>query len=366
MTAVGAVARPVILDTDPGIDDAVALMLAAVSPEIELLGITTVAGNVGVEVTTRNALALCQLLGLQCPVGKGAWRSLAAHGSRDAAHIHGADGLGGWRIADPPATAQTEAALGLLSRLLRSAAAAGQRATIVAVGPLTNIAQLLVADAAASDLIAEIVVMGGGDGERLGNVTPRAEFNIYTDPEAAAIVFNSGVPVTMVGLNVTELATLGAVHLPQLLAHGGPVAEGVQVMLGAYKDTPEEAGLTAQHDSLALTAVLRPELLTLRPAQVRVHVTPGERRGETEVSYVAGVEAAGAAGAASAEAADTAAAAAGAGTGAGSAAGAGAAAGVGAAGQPARVRVATAVDVPRFREFMAERLFAAAQRAARI
>lgn len=218
---------------------------------------------------------------------------------------------------DDFAAALKEPAIALLGRLLRESAARGQKATIVAVGPLTNIAQLLIADSEAHELIDKIVLMGGGLGQRLGNVTPHAEFNIYTDPEAAAVVFKSGLPVTMVGLNVTELATLGFMHLPELFAHGGPIAEGLEVMLNAYRDTPEEPGVTAQHDSLAVAYVIKPELLQTVAAQVTVQVDRGPRRGETTVDFAA---------------------------------------------PRSCVQVATDVDVAAFRSFMSQRLFTAAQR----
>lgn len=320
---------PIIFDTDPGIDDAVALMLLAASPEIHLLGITTVAGNVGIETTTRNALALCELLQLQVPVAAGAWRTLSPQLAATAAHVHGTDGLGGWRLPAPltarAQAAQDISALTLMSRLLRKCAAAGQRATILAVGPLTNVAQLLVADAQAAELIAEIVLMGGGFAENRGNATAYAEFNIHTDPHAAAIVFNSGVPVRMVGLNVTESATLGVAHLPELMQQGGPIAEGVQTLLRAYVDVPDQPGLTAQHDALAAVAAICPDVLEFTPARVRVVTQPGKFYGETVVELLDAAVAA---------------------------------ADVSVTGQACvlPVRVATGVDVAAFRRFMGERL----------
>ncbi|MBT1018551.1 nucleoside hydrolase [Canibacter sp. lx-72] len=277
-------AKPVIIDTDPGIDDAVAIMLAVASCELDVRAITTVAGNVGIDITTSNALGLRDLLGLQCPVAAGAWRTLNRNLAVTAAEVHGAGGLGNWHPEIPDITGRSELiALPLMSQVLREVAESGELATIVALGPLTNVAQLLVADAAARELIKELVIMGGGYGTRLGNITPAAEFNIYTDPEAAALVFNSGVPVRMVGLNVTETTTLGLRHLPRVTAAGGIIAEGLRKMLPAYQDTPDIAGETAQHDALTMSALVDSEILEFVPARVLVEVTGEHTRGMTLV-----------------------------------------------------------------------------------
>lgn len=275
-------AKPIIIDTDPGIDDAVAIMLAAASPELDIRAITTVAGNVGLANTTGNALALKQLLQLECPVARGAWRTLNRKIADTAAHVHGKTGLGGWDITPAPdCSLSAETAVHLMSRVLRESVAAGQKATIIAIGPLTNVAQLLVADERAADLISEIVIMGGGYGERLGNATPAAEFNIYTDPEAAALVFNSGVKVRMIGLNVTEITTLGMHHLPRVSAAGGSILEGLEAMLPSYQDTTETPGETAQHDALAMSSLVRDDIVEFVPAHIVVETVGELTRGMT-------------------------------------------------------------------------------------
>lgn len=257
---------PIIIDTDPGIDDALAIMLAAASPEVHILGIVATAGNVGVDFTAPNAAALADLLGIDCPIGRGASGPLWRRDTSSAEHVHGENGFSGYQL---PASSRTlEPGVPLLARLIESSP---EPVTLVAIGPLTNIALLINEYPETARQVERLVVMGGGTREVLGNATPAAEFNFYYDPDAAARVFAFGVPITMVGLNVTERALVGSAHLPRLLASGGPVADMVAHILSGYRDSATVAGdVMAQHDSLALASILDPAIITTRHLHVDV------------------------------------------------------------------------------------------------
>ena len=206
---------PTLIDCDPGHDDAIAILLALGSPEIELLGITTVAGNQTLEKTTANAIRVLEAVGrTDIPVAAGAERPLVRE-RRVAAEVHGETGLDGPDL--PPARGQPVPAHAvdfLAERILGGAEAV----TLVPTGPLTNIALLLARHPDVQPRIERIVLMGGAIG--LGNVTPAAEFNIWADPEAAQRVFSSGLDVTMVGLDVTHKALMGRDHAERLRAGG--------------------------------------------------------------------------------------------------------------------------------------------------
>lgn len=259
-------ARPIIIDTDPGIDDALAIMLAAASPEVDVRGIVAVAGNVGIDDTSANAAGLADLLRLDCPVGRGASGPLRRHDAESAHDVHGADGLGGHRL--PLSARALEPGVPLLARLIAESA---EPLTVVPIGPLTNIALLMNQYPEAARRLERIVLMGGGTRDVLGNVTPAAEFNVWFDPDAAARVFAFGIPITMVGLNATHQATVGRLHLPRLFASGGPVASLVGRLLGGYHGTDADGrGGMPQHDSLAVAAVIDPGVITTVPAYVDV------------------------------------------------------------------------------------------------
>jgi pyrimidine-specific ribonucleoside hydrolase len=194
-------ARPVILDCDPGHDDALAMLLALARPEIRLLAVTTVGGNADLRRTTRNALAVLTLAGrTDVPVGMGAAAPLVQP-LRVAEWVHGESGLDGADLPEPAASPVPEGALALTARLLRESP---EPVTLVPTGPLTNVALLLRAHPELRSRIARICLMGGAIGE--GNATASAEFNIWVDPEAAAEVFGCGLPLAMMGLDVTHEA----------------------------------------------------------------------------------------------------------------------------------------------------------------
>lgn len=261
---------PVIIDTDPGLDDALAILLAFASPELDVRALTTVGGNAGLAHTTRNALRLLHLIGRDdVPVAAGANTPLVRQDAVSAAGVHGDDGFGGVSLADAPRGADARPAVQLLVDLIEASA---EPITLIALGPLTNVATLLAAYPDTAAKLAKIVLMGGG-AERLGNVTPTAEFNIWYDPDAAKRVFASGLPITMIGLDVTHKAITHAEDWEPLRAQGGPVAEAVTGMVDFYTRTyRENLGIegTAQHDALAVAAVIAPELVTTSALYVDV------------------------------------------------------------------------------------------------
>jgi len=271
---------PVLIDCDPGQDDALALLLALASPELEVLGVTTVAGNQTVDKTTANALRVLELAGrTDIRVAAGAERPLVGE-LVVAADSHGETGLDGPAL--PPAGTEpvAEHAVDFLAaRLLASE----RPVTLIPLGPLTNVALLLAAHPASAARIERIVLMGGAIRE--GNQTPSAEFNIWVDPEAAARVFDSGFDVTMVGLDVTNKAVL-TTEDAESLRGSGPVADAAAAMLDFYLGFYNEAydhGGAPIHDAVAVAHAFRPELLTLADRHVAVELAAGLCRGRTVV-----------------------------------------------------------------------------------
>ena len=271
---------PIVIDCDPGHDDAIALLLALASPEVELLGVTTVAGNQTLEKTTRNALKVLELAGRpDVPVAVGAERPLVRD-ARVALEVHGESGLDGPELPEPQIEPVPETAVELLARVLSEAP---EPVTLVPVGPLTNVATLLEEDPDAAAGIGRIVLMGGAIAE--GNVTPAAEFNIWADPEAAARVFASGVDVTMVGLDVTHRALVLPEHNERLRA-AGRVGEVVAELLEFYgrfhKEIYDFPG-SPIHDAVAVAHVIRPGLLETVERNVEIELESELCRGRTVV-----------------------------------------------------------------------------------
>jgi inosine-uridine nucleoside N-ribohydrolase len=275
-----AVPIPIIIDCDPGHDDAIALLLALASPEVELLGVTTVAGNATLERTTDNALRVLDLVGrADVPVAAGADRPLVRP-RVVAEHVHGASGLDGPVL--PPASRQPLAqhAVDFLAEQLLVAPGP---VTLVPTGPLTNVALLLARHPRAVERIESVVLMGGAIAE--GNMTPAAEFNIWFDPEAAARVFASGLDVTMVGLDVTHQALLTPERADRLRAAspvGRFVAELVDYFARFHRDTYGWAGAPI-HDAVALAHILCGDLLTTLHRHVAIECASDLCRGRTVV-----------------------------------------------------------------------------------
>ncbi len=271
---------PVVIDCDPGHDDAIALMLALASPELDVLGVTTVAGNTTVDKTTRNALAVLELIGRpEIPVAMGSDVPLR----RDlvtAEHVHGATGLDGPRIDEPTTSSHRLGSVPFLAEVLGNA---DTPVTLIPVGPLTNIAMLLTGHPELIDNIERIVLMGGSIG--LGNVTPAAEFNIYVDPEAAAIVFGSPVEVTMIGLDVTHQARLDRTHA-EILRSAGTAGQFVADLLDFFLPNYERRmGFDGApiHDALAVASVVDSRLVDTEFAAVEIDTSDGPSVGRTLV-----------------------------------------------------------------------------------
>jgi len=264
----------ILIDCDPGHDDAIALLLALASPELELLGVTTVAGNQTLEKTTANAIRVLDFVGRDdVPVAAGAERPLA----RDpfvAAYVHGETGLDGPDLPPPQRTPLAQHAVDFLAERVAGA-------TLVAVGPLTNVALLLALHPDARP--DRIVLMGGSIG--LGNVTPAAEFNIWADPEAAARVFESGLELTMVGLEVTHQALLLDADAERLRASGRTgqmVAELYDFFHRFHRDTYGFGG-SPIHDAVAVAYVFRSELMETKHCHVAIECGSELTRGRTVV-----------------------------------------------------------------------------------
>ena len=260
--------RKIIHDCDPGQDDAIALLLELASPEaFELLAVTTVAGNVSLERTTENARRIVELAGhSDLPVHPGCPRPLKRALS-DARDVHGESGLDGSGL--PPAWLHPEEGHAV-AYLIEALAEPELPITLLATGPLTNVASALVAAPRITAGIDEIVLMGGSLGR--GNVTPSAEFNFHVDPDAAAIVFSAGLKLTMLGLDVTRQARATAARIARLEALANPVSASVAGMLRRGLARARERGEPGPpvHDALVPAYLLAPELFTARPAHIRV------------------------------------------------------------------------------------------------
>jgi pyrimidine-specific ribonucleoside hydrolase len=270
---------PIILDCDPGHDDALAIVLALARPELRLLAITTVAGNAGLDRTTRNALRVLTLLGrTDVPVAAGAERPIVREPWVPVA-FHGDSGLDGADLPEPAVGATALGALELASGLLR---AADEPITLVATGPLTNIALLLRATPGLRDRIAAISVMGGSLGE--GNTTASAEFNIWADPEAAAIVFEAGIPIRMAGLDVTHQALVLPADIARLEGLGtraGRVfADLMRFFAIHHRDRYGWDGPPI-HDAVAVAWLAEPELVRSSELRIDIETAGVHTRGRT-------------------------------------------------------------------------------------
>jgi len=274
-----AAPRRIIIDTDPGVDDAMAIFLALRSPELKVEAITAVSGNVPLELTLPNALRLAEIAGrTDIPIAGGASVPLVRR-LITAKYVHGNNGLGGVDFPKPHLKPLGETATQLISRIVR--ANPGQ-ITIVAVGPLTNIGTLLRSDPEIARMIPQIVIMGGSLSG--GNITPAAEFNLYVDPEAARIVFDSGIPVTMVGLDVTEKVLLREEHIVMLERAQNPVSQAAGKIMRATLNrahTGIDRTVIAMHDPLTVASLIDPQLLKLQDYYVEVETEGGFTAGMT-------------------------------------------------------------------------------------
>jgi inosine-uridine nucleoside N-ribohydrolase len=271
------VAVPVLIDCDPGHDDAIAILLALASPEVELRGVTTVAGNQTLEKTTRNALVVLEVAGrTDIPVAAGADRPLR-RALRTAAHVHGETGLDGPALPEPSAAPVDVHAADLLADLIEPGV------VLVPTGPLTNVALLLERHPDVRGRLEAIVWMGGAIAE--GNVTPAAEFNAFVDPEAAAAVFASGIPLTMIGLDVTHRALFTRAHAERLRGSGraGRFVAELSDFFQLFHERSYRFDGSPIHDAMAVAHVLEPTLVATRRANVEIETASELCDGRTVV-----------------------------------------------------------------------------------
>ena len=267
-----------IIDCDPGVDDAMAIIAAA--RWADLVGITTVAGNVPLEHTTANACRLRSMLGLDVEVHAGADGPLVGE-QEFARHVHGETGLGDVVLPEPDRGPDSEDAVAYLVETTRSE----EGLHLVPIGPLTNVALALRADPGLAHRVASITLMGGS-ALGVGNVSAAAEFNAFADPEAADQVFRSGAKVRMLGLNLTHQVRMGAIHAAECRTIGSPVGDAMAGLLEFYTVfhlAEEDVADGPVHDPCAVLAVTHPELFTLEARSVQVELAGTHTRGMTLV-----------------------------------------------------------------------------------
>lgn len=278
-------AEKIIIDTDPGQDDAFAILLALASPEISVLGIVTVAGNVPLHLTTRNACKICELAGRpDMPVYSGCDRPMQIP-LRTAEHVHGATGLDGYDLPDPVMQVQAQHGVDFIIETLRREPAG--TVTLCPLGPLTNIATAM---SRAPDIVArikQIVLMGGGFFEG-GNITPAAEFNIFVDPDAATLVLGAGVPVTILPLDVTHKVLTSPARIAAIRAIGtrlGHAAAGWLEFFERFDVEKYGSEGGPLHDPNVIAWLIRPALYAGRSCNVEIETDSDLTRGMTVIDW---------------------------------------------------------------------------------
>ena len=278
--------RPIIIDCDPGQDDAVNLLLAMSSPdELQILGITTVAGNVPLALTERNARLMCDIAGRgDIPVFAGCARPLVRR-LVTAEEVHGRTGIDGIEIREPQTPLQQQHAVDFIIETL--VAAADQSVTLVPTGPLTNVAMAMVKAPAIASKIREIVLMGGAMREG-GNHSPSAEFNILVDPHAAHVVFDCGRPIVAMGLDVTHQVLATPERLQRVRALGNRVSDATAGMLEFYsRHDSLKYGIAGSplHDPCTVAYLLRPEIFSGKECNIEVEIHSELTAGHTAVDF---------------------------------------------------------------------------------
>ncbi len=285
MTTTLPARRKIILDTDPGQDDAIAILVALVSPELEVLGITTVAGNVPLPLTLSNTRKLCELADQPTtPVFEGCARPMVRE-LVTAEHVHGKTGLDGPDLPEPTMAVQPEHAVDFIIDTLLGAE--DGEITLCPVGPLTNVAMAMVKEPTIVPKIREIVLMGGAYWEG-GNITPTAEFNIYVDPHAAHVVFTSGVPIVAHSLDVTHRALMTKEWIAAVRNLGTPVGVASAEMLTFYERFDEEKYGTnggPLHDPNVIAYLLDPSIYDGKDCFVEVETGSEKTMGQTSVDW---------------------------------------------------------------------------------
>lgn len=277
-----------LIDCDPGIDDAIMLLMALSSPDLDVRAITTVAGNVPLSLTSRNARIIRELLGRNdIPVFAGCPRPLLRQ-PVTAEDFHGGTGIDGIEIFEPEARLEPEHGVAAIIRELRSAPPRSM--ILIVTGPMTNIACALVMAPDIRAHIRQIVVMGGADSAG-GNITPHAEFNIFADPHAASIVFSAGIEVSVLSLDVTHQLRAGADRVLAIAGLPGRTAALAASLLRSANllETRARAGQEApMHDPSTIAFILRPEIFSFRTVNVTVTTSPGRFFGQTRIRHSAG------------------------------------------------------------------------------
>lgn len=269
----------IIIDTDPGVDDALTFMLALASPEIKLEALTTTQGNVTLDKATRNALSVLELCQSgHIPVAAGSMYPLVGP-LRASAYVHGESGIGNSQL---PAPKNKPVAWHAVDFLIEKVLAEPNEISIFPIGPLTNIAMAIRKEPEFAKAIKELVIMGGAIHES-GNMTPQAEFNIFVDPHAAHIVFHSGIPITLIPLDVTHKCLLRQDHVERLIRIHSPISSFIQDAMETYLQASYEKGFegSALHDPLTLATIIAPQLLTLKEYYVDVDISSGVSMGKT-------------------------------------------------------------------------------------
>ena len=268
---------PVILDGDPGHDDAIAWVLATASPLLEIKAVTSVCGNQTIQKTTYNAGRIMTLVGLHVPLAMGRVKPLVAD-AIIAPTVHGNSGLDGPALPEPANKPVDIDACTMMAQVLEESE---EPVVLIPTGPLTNVATLLLLYPHLKNKIRHIYLMGGGID--FGNWTPAAEFNILVDPEAADVVFRSGVPITMAGLDVTEQALVFPEDFERIRAVGNPVAKVVAEWLDFFYGFHRSIGYPGApvHDAVAVAALIKPEIMTMVDMYVEIELTGDYCRGTT-------------------------------------------------------------------------------------
>ena len=275
--------RKIVIDCDPGIDDALAIFMALASDRLEVLGITTVAGNVGIDHVTRNARSLVSMAGFQIPVCRGASGPLLIRRETGGTRVHGENGVGDVPLPEPSFEEDSRTAAEFI---YETACRQNGELELVVIGPLTNIATALGMYPDLPSKIKRLIMMGGAAG--FGNVTPAAEFNIYADPHAASAVFQAGIPIDMYGLDVTNRALITEDEIAALRATGKAIPVICSEMLRTYADFYESVGFSglALHDPFALACAIDESLAEYKDCHVEVEIQGEFTRGKTVVDMM--------------------------------------------------------------------------------
>ncbi|GEO69267.1 nucleoside hydrolase [Levilactobacillus acidifarinae] len=273
----------IIMDCDPGHDDATAIMMAGMNPQLDLLGITVVKGNQTIEKTTKNTLEVCQTLGLNVPVYEGMSVPMVIPSPQTEERVHGKSGLDGPKFA--PLTKKKEKKHAI-QFIIETLMASDGDITLVPTGPLTNIAMAMRLEPRIISKIKEIVMMGGS--YEHGNVTPSAEFNIYADAEAAYVVFTSGVHITMMGLDITRKALCFPVIVKRMRQHDNPAArlfgDMMDFFIKAQHDTYGWEGAPL-HDPTTIAYLIDPSVITTKKMHTDIEIRSTQSYGRTNCDY---------------------------------------------------------------------------------